>query len=289
MSDADPLGLVQADLVGPEVVAEQMGQDLLQPSWLAQVSAPHRLVLAAAGLALVLVAILTLRWDWLPEYADRLAAGVWETLLLLASTTALGFLLAVPLGLAQVAGRWPVAWPARGFCTIIRGTPLLLQLWLLYYGLGSLFPSIPGIRQSWLWPYLRQAWPYAVVSLTLSFAGYEGEVMRGAFAGVPKGEIEAGRAFGMGPFTLLRRIWLPLALQRALPTLAGETVIQLKSTPIVATITVMDVYAVIARIRQDTYVIYAPLLLLALIYIILTGILVLLFRLAERRLSPFRR
>ena len=152
-----------------------------------------------------------------------------------------------------------------------------------------MFTSIKGIRQSVKLQYMRQAWPYAVLSLTLSFAGYEGEVMRGAFAGVPKGEIEAARAFGMSSFTLLRRIWLPLALQRALPTLAGETVIQLKSTPIVATITVMDVYAVIARIRQDTYVIYAPLLLLALIYIILTGILVLLFRIAERRFSPARR
>lgn len=287
--DADPLGLVRADLVGPEVVAEQMGQDLLRPAWLGQWSAPHRLALIAAGAALVLVAALTMRWDWLPAYGARIAAGVWETLLLLAASTALGFSLAVPLGLAQVIGRWPVAWPARGFCTIIRGTPLLLQLWLLYYGLGSLFPSIPGIRQSMLWPYLRQAWPYALVSLTLSFAGYEGEVMRGAFAGVAKGEIEAARAFGMSGVTLLRRVWLPLALQRALPTLAGETVIQLKSTPIVATITVMDVYSVIARIRQDTYVIYAPLLLLALIYIILTGVLVLLFRIAERRFSPARR
>ncbi len=276
------------DLLGEEVIGRQLGEELLHPSWLARASAPHRLALAGVAAALVLVAALTLRWDWIPTYAGRIADGVGETLLMLVTTCALGFGLAVPLGLAQVVGRGPVATLARGFCTVIRGTPLLLQIWLLYYGLGSLFPYVPSIRHSVLWPYLRQAWPYGVTALTLSFAGYEGEVMRGAFAGVPKGEIEAARAFGMKPFTLLRRVWLPLALQRALPTLAGETVLQLKSTPLVATITVQDVYAVFARIRQDTYVTYGPLLLLALIYIVLTGILVLLFRLLERRFPATR-
>ena len=128
------------------------------------------------------------------------------------SPAALGFALAVPLGLWQAAGpRW-LGIPAKIFCTIIRGTPLLLQLWLLYYGLGSLFPQFPWIRESFLWPYLRQAWPYAVLSLTLSYAGYEGEVMRGAFAGVPRGQLEAARAFGMSRWKVFRRIWLPQAV-----------------------------------------------------------------------------
>ena len=124
----------------------------------------------------------------------------------------------------------------------------------------------------------------AVLALTLSFAGYEGEVMRGAFAGIPYGELEAARAYGMKPFTMLRRIWLPRAVQRALPTLNGEVVLQLKATPLVATITVIDVYAVISKIRQDTYVIYEPLLLLSLIYLCLTGILVVIFRYFENRI-----
>jgi polar amino acid transport system permease protein len=111
----------------------------------------------------------------------------------------------------------------------------------------------PEIRQSWAWPYLRSAWPYGVLALTLSFAGYEGEVMRGAFAGVPKGELEAGRAYGMSP---LDRVPPDLAAARHSPRLAdagGETVLQLKATPLVATITVVDVYAIISRVRQDTY------------------------------------
>jgi polar amino acid transport system permease protein len=244
---------------------------------------PHRLVLLAIGIGIIIFAAVNMRWDWLPRYSGRLVEGVGTTLWLLFLTSVLGFLLAVPLGLAQAAGPVWLSAPARMFCTVIRGTPLLLQLWLLYYGLGSLFAYWPEIRQSWAWPYLRSAWPYGVLALTLSFAGYEGEVMRGAFAGVPKGELEAGRAYGMSPFTVFRRIWLPRAIHRALPTLAGETVLQLKATPLVATITVVDVYAIISRVRQDTYLTYEPLLLLALIYMILTGILVLAFRWLEAK------
>ncbi|WP_157016119.1 ABC transporter permease subunit [Mesorhizobium xinjiangense] len=244
---------------------------------------PHRIVLIALAVGLMAWAALTMRWDWIPDYAPLAAEGLWRTIWILIVTCILGFALAVPLGLAQAAGPRYLAAPARAFCTVIRGTPLLLQLWLLYYGLGSLFPQFPWIRGSELWPYLRQAWPYAVLSLTLSFAGYEGEVMRGAFAGVPKGQLESARAFGMSRWKVLRRIWLPQAIYRALPTLAGETVLQLKATPLIATITVVDIYAVSSRVRQDTFIIYEPLLLLALIYLIITGVIILIFRWLENR------
>jgi len=183
----------------------------------------------------------------------------------------------------QVTGpRWLAA-IARSFCTVIRGTPLLIQLWLLYYGLGSLFPLMPGIRESFLWPILRDAFPYAIVAFSLSVAGYEGEVMRAAFKSVPKGELEAGRAFGMSRFTILRRIWLPRAIQNVLPTLAGEFVLTLKSTPLAATITVFDVYGVGSIVRQETYRVYEPLLFVAGIYILLTAVIVVLFRWLEGR------
>ncbi len=244
---------------------------------------PHRLVMAALTLALVAWCVLALRWDWLPKYLPLAALGIWRTIWILAVTCTLGMAMAIPLGLAQAVGPWFLAAPARLFCTVIRGTPLLLQLWLLYFGLGSLFPQFPWIRDSSLWPILRQAWPYAVLALTLSFAGYEGEVMRGAFKGVPKGQLEAARAMGMPRLTILRRIWLPQALHRALPTLGGEVVLQLKATPLVATITVVDIYAVASRVRQDTFIVYEPLLLLAVVYMAITGVLVLAFRWLEHR------
>jgi polar amino acid transport system permease protein len=255
---------------------------LVEPSLLQRYGLkPHRIGLIIVALILVIWIALGMRWDWLPKYGPLLLNGIWVSIWMLLVTSILGFILAVPIGLVQVTGPWWLSAPAKTFCTIIRGTPLLLQLWLLYYGLGSLFAAWPEIRQSWAWPYLRTAWPYGVAALTISFAAYEAEVMRGAFAGVPKGELEAARAFGMGRFTMFRRVWLPRAVHRALPTLNGETVLQLKSTPLVATITVVDAYAVISRVRQDTFLTYEPLLLLALIYMILTAILVLAFRKVE--------
>ena len=245
---------------------------------------PHRIVLIAVAAGLVVWAAVAMRWDWLPNYLGLAAQGIWRTIWVLIVTSLLGIVLAVPIGLVQVTGPTWLAMIARAFCTVIRGTPLLLQLWLLYYGLGSLFPQFPWIRDSSLWPILRQAWPYAVLSLTLSYAGYEGEVMRGAFAGVPAGQLQAARAFGMSRFTIFRRIWLPQAIHRALPTLAGETVLQLKATPLIATITVVDIYAVASRVRQDTFIVYEPLLLLALVYLCVTGIIVYLFRRLEARI-----
>ncbi|RJG47407.1 ABC transporter permease subunit [Mesorhizobium sp. DCY119] len=245
---------------------------------------PHRIGLIAVGAALFGSAVYFMRWDWIPNYYDLALQGIWRTIWIMLVTAVLGFLLAVPLGLAQAVGPWWLAWPANAFCTVIRGTPLLLQLWLLYYGLGSLFPQFPAIRQSWLWPYLRQAWPYAVLALTLSTGGYVGEVMRGAFAGVPHGQLEAARAYGMRRWKIFWRIWFPQAVQRALPTLGGESVLLLKATPLVATITVVDIYAVASRVRQDTYIVYEPLLLLALIYLCITGIIVFIFRRLEARI-----
>lgn len=224
-----------------------------------------------------------MQWYWVAEYLPKFIDGIVVTLQLLSMSIIMGMALAIPIGLVQVTGpRW-LAIPARGFCVVIRGTPLLIQLWLLYYGLGSLFPLIPEIRDSFLWPVLRDAFPYAVLAFSLSVAGYEGEIMRGAFKSVPKGELEAARAFGMSRFTLLRRIWLPRAFQNVLPTLAGEFVLTLKSTPLAATITVFDVYGVGTIVRQETYRVYEPLLLVAGIYLCLTLVIVLFFRWLEGR------
>jgi polar amino acid transport system permease protein len=227
-------------------------------------------------------------WDWLPKYAPLLLHGLWLTLVILALSTFFGFILAVPLGLAQVLGPWWLKAPANLYCRFIRGTPLLVQLYLLYYGLGSFFPQFPELRQSVLWPVLREGFFYAVLALSLSFAGYVGEVMRGAFLSVPRGELEAGRSFGMSPFKLLRRIWFPRAVRNVLPTLMGELVLQLKATPLVFTVTVMDLMGVIYKIRQDTYRIYEPLILAALVYMAITFLLTLAFRKFETQI-PSRR
>jgi polar amino acid transport system permease protein len=227
------------------------------------------IALSLGLLNVILEASRTADWTWFPKYFTQIVHGLYLTILLLFVSVFFGFLLAVPIGLVQVTGPWPLAWIARGFCTIIRGTPLLVQLWLLYYGLGSFFPEFPSLRQSFMWPILIEGFYYAALALTLSFAGYEGEIMRGAFLGVPKGELEAARAYGMTPFTVLRRVWLPRAFRIVLPTLGGEVISQLKSTPLASTVTVLDMYGVARKISSNTLRTYEPLIMIAIVYFVL--------------------
>ncbi|MCZ2722608.1 ABC transporter permease subunit [Marinomonas sp. 15G1-11] len=244
---------------------------------------PHRMILLVLLCLLVFSLVTKLDWYWIAEYKSAILSAVWKTILLLVSTFIVGFILAVPIGLVQVTGPRPLAMVAHSFCSIIRGTPLLLQIWIFYYGFGSVFPEIEGIRESFIWPFLTSAWPYAFFALTLSVMAYEGEVLRGALSGVPKGELEAAKAMGMKPFKILTRIWLPRAIQRTLPIIGGEVIIQLKATPLVATITIIDTYAIFSNIRLETYIVYEPLLLMTLIYLILAGAVTLIFTFLERQ------
>jgi polar amino acid transport system permease protein len=229
-----------------------------------------------------------MNWTWLPEYGPQLLQGLWLTIQLLVLSMVFGMILAVPVGLVQVIGPKWLGAIAKGYCTLMRGTPLLVQLWLLYFGLGSVFAAYPEIRQSSLWPILREGYFYAVLAFTLNEAGYGGEIMRGAFLSVPKGELEAARAFGMSPWKVLIRVWLPRAVRNVLPTLAGETVLMLKATPLAATVTVMDVFGVILRVRQNTYLTYEPLIMAAIIYMALTFVVTRAFGHIERQV-PIRR
>ena len=223
---------------------------------------------------------------WLPEYLPLLIEGFWRTLILMFWAGLLGFMLAIPIGLAQTR-RGALSMLSRGFTTTIRGTPLLVQVYLIYYGLGDLFAQTPEIRQSFLWPYLRDGFWYAVIAFTLSVAAYEGEIMRGGFLAVPRGEIEAGRACGMSRFMILRRIRLPRALQVSLPALSGEAILLLKSTPLAATITVIDLMGAANIIRAQTFRVYEPLLLVAGVYIVIALAIALVFRFFELRVpSP---
>lgn len=229
-----------------------------------------------------------MNWTWLPEYLPMLAQGLWLTLQLLVLSMVFGLLLAVPIGLVQVTGPKWLGAIARAYCAVMRGTPLLVQLWLLYFGLGSIFATYPAIRQSMFWPILREGYFYAILSFTLNEAGYGGEILRGGFLSVPKGELEAARAFGMSPLKLLWRVWLPRAVRNVLPTLASETVLMLKATPLAATVTVLDIFGVILRVRQNTYLTYEPLFVAAVLYIGLTFIVTHAFSRIEQQI-PSRR
>lgn len=226
--------------------------------------------------------------DFLENLILKLLDGSVVTLKLLVLAGIFGNLAAVGIAVARVSHNPLLRLPAQGFIELIRGTPLLVQIYLFYYGLGALFAQVPEIRGSFLWPYLRDGFFYAVIALSVSTAAYSGEVLRGAILAVPRGEEEAARALGLSRFQILRLVILPRALRICLPTLGGETILLLKATALASTITVMDMMGVANFIRSQTFRVYEPLLAAAVIYIVMTFVLTRGFLWLERRLSPDR-
>ena len=218
----------------------------------------------------------------------QLLRGTWVTLQILFLSGVIGNLLAIGVALGRVSRNPFVNTTSYFYTLLMRGTPLLVQIYLLYYGLGSIFAHMPAIHHSFLWPYLREGFWYGVVALSLNTAGYTGEILRGAILAVPHGEIEAARAFGMSKWLVLLRVTLPRAYRICLPTLVGETILLLKSTPLVYTITVLDMMGVANFIRVQTFRVYEPLLAAALIYVFLTFVLTRFFRWLEARLNRDR-
>lgn len=219
----------------------------------------------------------------------QMLAGAWVTIQLLVLSWILGNLLAIATALARTSESRALRVPSWLYIQVIRGTPLLVQIYLFYYGLGSVFAAEPAIRESFLWPVLRNGFWYAVVALGLSTGAYTGEILRGALAAVPPGELEAGRALGLHHWQITRLITLPRAIQACLPALGGETILLLKSTALASTITVLDVIGQAEVATSESFRTYEPLLCGALIYIVLTLIITRLFTWAEWHLNRERR
>jgi polar amino acid transport system permease protein len=223
-------------------------------------------------------------FEWLETYQSYFIPALQTTLLLLLYSGTLGFGLALLVGFARLSKQPFIAWAALSFTNTIRGTPLLVQIYVLYYGLGSLFVEFPAVRDTFLWDYLRDGFWYVVLALAISVAAYVGEVIKGGLRGVPKGELEAARALGMPRLLMVRRIWLPRALQILLPSLAGETVLLLKSTALASTVAVMDVLGAANFVRTQTLRTYEPLLVTALVYLVLALLIEEVFRRLAHRL-----
>lgn len=208
-------------------------------------------------------------WSWIETYAFLLLSGVGTTIALTLVSGSVGFVLAVLVAFMRISRNRLFAWASLSFTNLIRGTPLLVQIYLMYYGVGTLLARTPEIRGSMLWPYLREGFWYVAAALALSVAAYVGEVIRAGLLAVPKGELDAARAFAMPRHVAIRRIWLPRAIQLLLPTLAGECVMLLKSTALASTVAVMDLLGAASLVRAQTLIVYEPLLVAAVIYICL--------------------
>lgn len=217
----------------------------------------------------------------------RLLAAIPLTLGLTLISGVIGNLLAVPVALARLSPN-PLLWvPSAFYILLMRGTPLLVQTYLIYYGLGEVLPG-SFIQKTFLWPYLKDGFWYAVFAFSLNTAGYTGEILRGAMSAVPKGEVEAAIAYGMSPWLRLRRVILPRAIQICLPAMSGETILLLKATSLASLITVWDIMGTARQIQKETYRIYEPLLAAGIIYIVTVFILTRLLNFVERRINQHR-
>jgi octopine/nopaline transport system permease protein len=215
-----------------------------------------------------------------------LLGGLPLTLNLAATSILLGLLGATGLASMRASHSAALANLARAYVFLFRGTPLLIQIFLVYYGLGQFRPTLQELG---LWGVLRSPYWCAIIALTLNTAAYGSEIIRGGIAAVPPGAIEAANACGMGPVLRLRRIVLPLALRVALPAYGNELVLMVKATSLASVITLMDVTGLAAKIIAETYRSVEVFACAGLIYLALTFILTRLVQVLEWKLSPERK
>ena len=217
----------------------------------------------------------------LPSYVH--GAGI--TIALTLAALAIGMLFALPLAVLR---GWPsrrVAGPVWAFTYVIRGTPLLVQLFLVYYGLAQ----FDVVKRSALWPWLSSAWFCAIAAFAINTCAYTIEILHGAMRAVPAGEIEAARAMGMSRGVLLRRVILPAAFRRMLPAYGNEAILMLQATSLASTVTLLDITGAARNMNSTYYLPFEAFLTAAALYLVLTSVLVGLFHAAERRwLMPWQ-
>jgi octopine/nopaline transport system permease protein len=220
-------------------------------------------------------------WQSLPQ----MLSGFGITLQLLVVSGVLGLILAILLLLMRISGKFYLDWVAQAYIYIFRGTPILVQIFIIYYGL----PQFDAIRDSIFWSVLREPTGCAILALTLNTGAYVSEILRGGVLGVDKGLLEAGSALGMSARHKFIYITAPIATRLALPAYSNDVISLLKSTALASTITIADMTGIARTIVADTYAPYEVFISLAIVYIIFTFGIQKLFGLIERYLSRYTR
>ena len=215
--------------------------------------------------------------DALPKLIQ--ASGL--TLVLVGLDLCLGIIFALFVALCRVSKNALLRRPAYAFIFFIRGTPLLVQIFLIYYGLSQ----FQWIRESFLWPVLAKPFWCALIAFWMNGAGYIGELFRGAIEAVPHGQVEAGKAMGMTNFTLYRRIILPRALRIVLPAYSNEIVYTIKDSSLASTVTLMELTGMARNMVAKTYKPVEIFLVAGCIYLFLVFVATRCSKYVERRLS----
>jgi octopine/nopaline transport system permease protein len=219
------------------------------------------------------------------EALAQLLAGVPLTLQLALLAMAIGGVLALALAAMRFSGIAILDAAARLYVFAFRGTPLLVQIFLIYYGLGQ----FRAVRLSALWPFLREPYWCAVLALTLNTAAYASEIFRGGLFAVPHGQIEAARACGMSRSLAFRRIVLPLALRQALPAYGNELILMVKATSLASIITLMEITGIAAKLVSETYRVIEVFVVAGALYLVINFVLTRIVMALEYRLTPHLR
>ncbi len=217
------------------------------------------------------------------ESIPKMLAGLGVTFQLLILASLLGLGLAIILLLMRISGRWYLSLPAFIYAYFFRGTPILVQIFVIYHGL----PQFEFIRASVFWPILREPFGCATLALTLNSAAYVSEILRGGYLGVERGLHEAGMALGLTKRHRFFYVTTPIAIRLAIPAYSNDFISMLKATSLASTITLLDMTGVARTIVAQTFAPYEIFIATAIIYIVMTGILQRGFGLFEKRMSRY--
>ena len=201
--------------------------------------------------------------------------GLYTTVWLVAAALVIGLVIAIPIGIARNSKMPLVYMPAWAFIYFFRGTPLLIQLYLIYYGLSQVI-SVQGT----LW---QDAWFCALVAFVLNTAAYTAEIVRGSINSMPKGEIEAAKAYGMSSAQAFRRIILPSSLRRALPAYSNEVIFMLHGSAVAGIVTIVDLTGAAKIVNSRYYAPFESYLFAGMFYMVLTFVILWGFRKLEGR------
>ena len=220
-----------------------------------------------------------MNFDAIAQNLPLYFTGMLTTLKLLVIALAAGLVAAVPLAVLRSRPHALAHGPVWLFTYAVRGTPLLVQLFLIYYGLAQ----FAVVRESVLWPWLSSPWFCACLAFAINTCAYTTEIIAGAIRNTPHGELEAARALGLSSAQVMHRIVLPSAARRAIPSYGNEVVLMLHGTSLASVVTLLDLTGVARDVNSRFYIPFEAFVTAGALYLAITLALVGLFHAAERR------
>ena len=208
-----------------------------------------------------------------------------ETLLLLLISLPIGFILSLLFALCRVSKYKLLSKPISIYIFIIRGTPLLVQIYLIYFGLGS----VKAIRESFFWIALKEPFWCGVIALTINTVAYGSEIFRGGIQSIKKGQIESGKSLGFSTFELYRRIIFPIALRKVLPAYGNELILMVKATSLVSLTTYMEMTGIARKLMAKTFAPVEAFIAAGILYLFLNFLMVQLVKYLEWKYNPHLR